>query len=187
MRVGLSSARFPPGSRMQPIAPSAFTPVLLMAGIGWIYYRRIRRQFGRQQWRPGAGRWVRMILLALLLVGVCVAASTIANAWLPVAAGIAIGALLGWLALRHTHIETVDGTRWYTPNPWIGGALSLLLVGRLAWRWSQWGFMTGGSAAAMQQGSTLTLAFVSTLLAYYLVQGIGLAWRMQQLTTRPLA
>ena len=39
----------------------------------------------------------------------------------------------------------------------------------------------------MQQGSTLTFAFVSTLLAYYLVQGLGLAWRMQQLTTHPMA
>ncbi len=172
---------------MQPIAPPSFTPVLFMAGIGWIYYRRIRRQFGRQQWRPGAGRWVRMILLTVLLVGVCVAASTIANALLPVAAGVAIGALLGWLALRHTHIETVDGTHWYTPNPWIGGALSLLLVGRLAWRWSHGGLMTGGGMASMQQGGTLTLAFVATLLAYYLLQGIGLAWRMQQLTTQPMA
>lgn len=158
-----------------------------MAGIGLVYYRRIRRQFGRQQWRPGAGRWLRLILLAVLLAGICVAASTIANALLPVVAGIAIGALLGWLALRHMHIETVDGTHWYTPNPWIGGALSLLLVGRLAWRWSHGGFVTGGGAATMQQGSTLTLAFVSTLLAYYLVQGIGLAWRMQHLTARPLA
>ena len=172
---------------MQPIAPSSFTPLLFMAGIGWIYYRRIRRQFGRQQWRPGAGRWVRLILLTVLLVGISVAASTIPNALLPVAAGIAIGALLGWLALRHTHIETVDGTHWYTPNPWIGGALSLLLVGRLAWRWSHGAFMSGDGASAMQQASPLTLAFVSTLLAYYLVQGIGLAWRMQQLTTRALA
>ena len=172
---------------MQSIDPSSFTPVLFMAGIGWIYYRRIRRQFGRQQWQPGAGRWVRLILLTVLLVGISVAASTIPNALLPVAAGIAIGALLGWLALRHTHIETVDGTHWYTPNPWIGGALSLLLVGRLAWRWSHGAFMSGDGASAMQQASPLTLAFVSTLLAYYLVQGIGLAWRMQQLTTRALA
>ena len=172
---------------MQPIAPSSLTPVLFMAGIGWIYYRRIRRQFGRQQWRPGAGRWLRLILLTVLLVGVSVAASTIPDALLPVAAGIVIGALLGWLALLHTQIETVDGTHWYTPNPWIGGALSLLLVGRLAWRWSHGAFMKGDGAATMQQASPLTLAFVSTLLAYYLVQGIGLAWRMRQLATRALA
>ncbi len=170
---------------MQAIAPSSFTPVLFMAGIGWIYYRRMRRQFGRQQWRPGAGRWVRMILLSVLLVGISVAAITIPDALLPVAAGIAIGALLGWLALRHTQIETVDGTHWYTPNPWIGGALSLLLVGRLAWRWSHGAFMTGGSTATMQQATPLTLAFITTLLAYYLVQGLGLALRMQRLITRP--
>lgn len=172
---------------MQAIAPSFFTPVLFMVGIGWIYYRRIRRQFGRQQWRPGSRRWLRLGLLAVLLVGVSLAAFRIPNGLLPVAAGIVIGALLGWLALRHTQIETVDGTHWYTPNPWIGGALSLLLVGRLAWRWSHEAFMTGDGAAAMQQASPLTLAFVSTLLAYYLVQGVGLAWRMQQLAAHPLA
>lgn len=170
---------------MQQIAPSSFTPVLFLAGIGWIYYRRMRRQFGRQQWRPGAGRWLRLILLAVLLVGISVAATTIPDALLPVIAGIAIGALLGWLALRHTQIETVDGSHWYTPNPWIGGALSLLVVGRLAWRWSHGALMTGGGAATMQQASPLTLAFISTLLAYYLVQGLGLAVRMQRLITPP--
>ncbi len=169
---------------MQPIAPSSFIPVLATAGIGWIYYRRIRRQFGRQQWQPGPRRWLRLILMAVLLGGVSLAAFKLADGLLPVAGGIAIGGLLGWLALRHTQIETVDGTHWYTPNPWIGGALSLLLVGRLAWRWSHGAFVTGNGAATMQQASPLTLAFISTLLAYYLVHGIGLAWHMRQLATQ---
>ena len=45
--------------------------------------------------------------------------------------------------------------------------------------------MTCGSTATMQQATPLTLAFITTLLAYYLVQGLGLALRMQRLITRP--
>jgi len=66
----------------------------------------------------------------------------------------------------------------YTPNPWIGGALSLLLVARLAWRWQQGARAFGPAAAA--QPSVLTLAFAATLVAYYLVNGGGLAWRMRR-------
>jgi hypothetical protein len=161
-----------------PSMTPALTAILATAGIGLLYYRRMRRQFGRQAWRPGAAWWLRFAMLGVLMAGLLVAGVGLPGGAVAVLSGIAIGAVLGIFAIRHTRIEDSGGTRWYRPNPWIGGLLSLLLVGRLAWRWHG-GVRAFGPAAAAQP-SVLTLAFAATLVAYYLVNGGGLAWRMRR-------
>jgi hypothetical protein len=158
------------------------TPYLATAGIGWLYYRRIRRSFGRQPWQP------KRTVARLVLVSLVAAALVCAAVFLPhVGAGIALGAVagaaLGVFALKFTHAQTIDGKRYYTPNPWIGGGLSLLLLGRLAWRWSQ-GALSGGSAQIGQQASPLTLGIAATLIAYSLVYSVGLLLRMRALAPR---
>jgi hypothetical protein len=157
----------------------ALTPYLATAGIGWLYYRRIRRSFGRQPWQP------KRTIARLVLVTLVAASLICAAVFLPhVGAGIGIGAVvggaLGVFALKHTHAQVTDGQRFYTPNPWIGGGLSLLLLGRLAWRWSQ-GALTGGSAQVVQQASPLTLGIAATLIAYSLVYTSGLLLHMRKL------
>ena len=161
----------------------ALTPVLFSGLLGWVYYRRIRGSFGRQPWRPVRVGF-RMALLMVALAGLAMAARFIPHVALAVTGGLAIGALLAWFALRHTRVELTDGARWFTPNPWIGGALSLLLVGRLAWRMGS-GVFGGGSAQMAQNASPLTLGIAATLVAYYLVNGIGLVVRMRALATAP--
>lgn len=155
------------------------TPYLATAGIAWLYYRRIRRSFGRQQWKP------RRTLVRLAIVSLVACFLLLGAAFLPrvapgMAAGAAAGVALGLFSLRHTHAEWVDGRGWYTPNPWIGGALSVLLVGRLAWRWSH-GAFASGTAPAMQQASPLTMSIAAALIAYALANGIGLMLRMRRL------
>jgi hypothetical protein len=164
---------------MLAFAPTSLTPVLATAGIGWLYYRRIRRQFGRQQYQPRRAM-LRIGLLTLVSCALLVVAFVLPKVGLAIVCGLAIGAGLGLFALRHTAIEAVDGTRWYTPNPWIGGALSLLLVGRLAWRYGHGAFATGGAQAA-QDMSPLTLGIAATLVGFYVVNGVGLALRMRAL------
>lgn len=160
------------------LAPS-LSPVLLTTALGFAYYRRIRGNFGRQPWRP-MRVGVRLALLSLLLLALLSAAVFVPRAGLAISAGLATGALLGWFALRHTGVELENGARFYTPNPWIGGALSLLLVGRLAWRMGS-GVFAGGAAQFGQHASPLTLAIAATLVGYYLFNGIGLALRMRAL------
>ena len=164
---------------MLAFAPTALTPVLATAGIGWLYYRRIRRQFGRQQYQAKRAMF-RVGLLALVSCALLVMAFVLPHVGLAIVSGLAIGAGLGLLALRHTAIEAVDGAHWYTPNPWIGGALSLLLLGRLAWRYGHGAFATGGAQAA-QNMSPLTLGIAATLVGFYVVNGVGLALRMRAL------
>ena len=111
-----------------PVTPYLFTGLL-----GLAYLRRIAGNFGRQPWRP-VRTGIRLGLLSLALVALLFAAAFVPGAGLSVGIGLAAGATLAFFALRHNHADIVDGKRGYTPNPWIGGALSLLLVGRLAWR-----------------------------------------------------
>lgn len=160
----------------------ALMPYLATAGIGWVYYRRIRRSFGRQAWQPKRTAF-RLFFLALASAGLVFGAIFLPRVGWGLAAGAIAGAALGWFGLRHTHAEFVDGRGYYTPNPWIGGALSLLLIGRLAWRWNQ-GAFSGGAMQASQQASPLTFAFLAALIGYYLVNGIGLMLRMRALSAR---
>lgn len=161
------------------MAAPAYAPVLMSAAIGWAYYRRIRGSFGRQPWRP-VRTGVRLGLLALAAAMLGMAAVFVPGGALPVVGGAVVGGLLGLLALRHTHIGWHEGLRCYTPNPWIGAALGVLLVGRLAWRVGS-GALTGGAAQMGQNASPLTLGIGATLVGYYLVQGVGLALAMRRL------
>ena len=161
-------------------ALTPFMPWLATAGFGWLYYRRIRRQFGRQPYRPRRAA-LRIGLLSLLACGLVFAAVGIAHLAPALAIGGLAGAALGWLSQRHTQVALVGGKREYTPNPWIGGALSLLLVARLAWRWHEGAFAAGAQQAG-PQASPLTFGFMAALVAFYLVSGIGLALRMRALS-----
>ena len=164
---------------MSVAALPALVPYLATAGIGWLYYRRIRRSFGRQPWQPRR-TIARLLLVSMVALALVSAAVFLPYVGLGIGVGAAAGAALGVLALKHTHAQVIDGQRYYTPNSWIGGGLSLLLLGRLAWRWSQ-GALSGGSAQAAQQASPLTMGIAATLIAYSLVYSIGLLLRMRQL------
>jgi hypothetical protein len=166
---------------MSILHPATLTPLLFTAFIGVMYYRRIRRQFGRQRYTPKRAM-ARVVLLALVSCGLLAIAFVLPHVAIAILAGLAAGAVLGALGLHHTHIERVDGECWYTPNPWIGGALSLVLVGRLAWRWGHGAFAMGGGSQVGQNMSPLTLGILATLVGFYVVNGAWLALRMRALT-----
>jgi hypothetical protein len=123
---------------------------------------------------------VRLVLASVVACLLLVLAVVAPHVGLGMAAGAVIGTVVGLLSLRHTHAEWVEGRGWYTPNPWIGGALSVLLVARLAWRWGQ-GAFSDGSQQAIQQASPLTLAIAATFIVYGLVYSAGLLLRMRRL------
>ena len=124
--------------------------------------------------------WVNLGVAVTVLVAAMLG---LAVAFEPhVAAGMAVGALagiaLGWFGLKHTRFDAREGRRGYTPNPWIGGALSLLLVARLAWRWQD-GAFSQGMAPGASNASPLTLGLAAALVCYGLTHAIGLLLRMR--------
>jgi hypothetical protein len=168
-----------PQDSMAATGIALLTPYLATAGLGWLYYRRIRRYFGRQPWQPRR-TVARMVLLSLAAAGLTYLATVVPPVRLGMALGVLAGAALGAFALHHTRIDVIEGRRYYTPNPWIGAGLSVLLIGRLAWRWAS-GAFSGGSAQTLQNASPLTLAIAAVLIAYSLVHTGGLLLRMRAL------
>ncbi|KQY51145.1 hypothetical protein [Lysobacter sp. Root494] len=165
---------------MAATALPALLPYAFTAGIGWMYYRRIRRQFGRQPWQPRR-TVVRIGLLSLVLVSLVLAGIFVPHAAWAVTAGFVVGLGLGFYGVSLTSVDLVDGQRSYLPNPWIGGALSLLLIARLAWRFLHGGFMQSQAATG---ASPLTLGFAAALIGYYLTYSIVLVLRMRRLAPR---
>jgi len=163
--------------------PVHLTSYLIMLPIiGLIVWRRVSRQFGRQPIRRG-----RMIfrVAVFAFIGGLLALSGFHHVALAegLFGGVLIGAALGLFGLHLTRFE-VDPRKGdcYVPNPWIGGLLTVLLLGRLAWRFMVlWPQMQQASAGAAYAGSSmgyaaspLTMLVIGLLVGYYIVYFSGL-------------
>lgn len=153
--------------------PALMIPVMALA-----VYRRVRGNFGPQPIRRK--RMIARIVIFTVLAGL-LALTGLYNPMLPVglAAGIAGGAALGMAGLRLTRFDQNErGVDVYIPNPWIGGALTVLLLGRLAWRFlavmPQMQDPAMATHAPPMGNSPLTLAVFGLMVGYYLVYYAGL-------------
>lgn len=159
-------------------APSAI-PLLVAPLMAFAVYRRVRGSFGRQPIRT------RKMKVRIGIFAVVIALSMLSGLQdIRMAEGVLGGAVLGAglavaLGLRLTRFEVgSEGGDFYIPNPWVGGALSALLLGRLAWRFfAMLPAMAGGAVAAQGPApgnSPLTMAVVGLTLGYYLAYYTGI-------------
>jgi hypothetical protein len=153
--------------------------VAIAALVAWRVFARIRRLMVRQR-LTGARPWILVCVLpvalaALLLVSLPRPASALA-----LVGGVAVGVGLGLYGLRLTTFEETPQGLFFTPNRYLGAAISLLLVGRIAYRALRVYVLsepTGGMAPDFMR-TPLTLLLVGTLAGYYLVYSAGLLrWR----------
>jgi len=167
---------------MQAPGPATITLLIAVPLILWRVYSRIRRMVGRQRLsrvRP----WITVVVFPLIIAMLALATLTHPErlAWL--AAGLAGGAMLGVYGLRKTRFEATPQGFFYTPNAHLGIALSLLLVGRIAYRFVEVYALNPGVAYTSQDfaRSPLTLSVFGLLAGYYIAYAIGLIrWRRQQ-------
>jgi hypothetical protein len=163
--------------------PKLVTPILIAALVVWGVYRRVRRSFGRQPVHA-ARMWLRIAVLTL--VGglfVATSAARSARGFEALIAGLACGAALAALGLRHTRFEVTPEGRFYTPHTYIGLAVTVLFIGRLLYRFLY--LSSGANAAAgadpslalAYQRSPLTLGIFAVLIGYYLVFYGGVLFR----------
>jgi hypothetical protein len=141
-------------------------------------WRRVRGSFGRQPVRRK-----RMIARIgfLTLVGSLIAWGGLHNVRLleGLLGGVLVGVAMGTVGLRLTRFERdAAGNDLYIPNVWIGGILSALLVGRLAWRFvalmPQLQDPAMAHATPAFGNSPLTLAIFGLIIGYYLCYFAGL-------------
>src|SRR5437879_10868254 len=108
-------------------------PALVTTFVAWRIYVRVRRSIGRQPLQPR--RMVARIVIFSVVTLLIGAASVF---YLPSLAGLGIGLLLGVplavAGLRLTRFEKTEAGSFYTPNTYLGLAVTLLLVGRIAYR-----------------------------------------------------
>lgn len=168
--------------------PAHFSNFLIMLPLlAWIVWRRVSRSFGRQPIRRK-----RMVFRVVMfsIIGGLLALSGFRQIELAegLFGGILLGGALGLLGLQLTRFEAdpVKGD-CYVPNPWIGALLTVLLLGRLAWRLLVlWPRMQQASTLAATQAtaapvqpmgyasSPLTLLVIGLLVGYYIVYFSGL-------------
>lgn len=148
-------------------------PVILFGGLMvWGIIRRVRRNIGRQPLHP---RRAITSIVILSLVTVLVASLSLQNTSLLLGfgGGLLLGALLGLVGLRLTRFETTAEGHFYTPNIHIGIALSVLFVGRMAYRFIVLGGADAQNHAPVFQ-SPLTLVILGLNVGYYLVYQTGI-------------
>jgi len=162
------------------------TYLIMLPLLALIVWRRVSRQFGRQPIRRKR-MIVRIVMFSI--VGVLLALSGLHRIELAegLLGGALIGGAIGLLGLRLTRFE-VDPVRGdcYVPNPWIGALLTVLLLGRLAWRFlvilpqmqQASGAATQAAGYPMQPtgytSSPLTMLVIGLLVGYYIVYFSGL-------------
>jgi len=155
-------------------------PILLGGVVVWSLYRRVRRNIGRQLVRRRR-KLFSIVIFTVVSAGLLVTSFSNPRLLLGLAGGLALGAGLGRFGLRLTRFETTDEGHFYTPNTFIGIALSLLFIGRLAWRfWSLRELETSSRHPALMQ-SPLTFFLFGLIAGYYVIYYLGLFAR-----TRPM-
>jgi hypothetical protein len=170
------------------VDPKLMTYLIMAAFLCFAIYRRVRRSIGRQVIHEGR-LWVRIAIFGV--VGALMVLGSVRN---PTAigallGGLAGGAVLGVVGLRHTRFEFTPEGRFYTPHTYLGIAVILLFVGRVVYR-----FIGMSSYAAQNLGpnpdpfanlqrSPLTLAIFGLLVSYYLVYSLGVLQRARAANT----
>lgn len=163
---------------LHALVPAAFAVLLVAA----MYYRRMRRLFGRQRVQP---KRMKFRILFLLVLGAFLVLRSMTHVDMIAAmlAGLVGGVALALLGLKLTRFETTAQGRFYTPHGGIGLALSALLIGRLVYRlveiWPALHAAHGAGADPFSsfERSALTLAMFALLVGYYVAYYAGVLMR----------
>ena len=170
--------------------PQLIITVLFVGLAVWMMYRRVRRNFGRQPISE-ARLGVRTVLLAVIGALMVKATGGQAVPLGALAGGAAVGAVIGFFALRHTTFEATPEGRFYTPHTYFGLAVTALVLGRLGYRMLQvYGTAAASTAAnpdplAGLQSNPVTLGVFGLLIGYYVLFNVGVIRRGRALAVTP--
>ncbi len=162
------------------LLPAVIVPIVL-----WRVYRRIRRNIGRQPFKPW--RMIVMISVVTLFLAGVITASVLRTGGLPaILGGVVLGCGLGGLGVHLVQFRAYQGRIHYTPNPYLGVSISLLLIGRMLYRLAVIlpHLQRGQPPPPLSMSSRFTAGLIGLVLGYYLVFGAGVWWRGQRMAAR---
>lgn len=180
---------------------SKIGPFLVSALVVLAIYRRLRRSFGRQLLRPGR-MTVRIVLLALAAGALLPMALRSAQYLWAELAGAMFGVGLGVWSAERTRFLMHDERLHYVPHTYAGIVVSLLFLGRLAFRVAQAYTGSPASHAANAQvvnaqpaqafaptsmvSSPLTIGIFFVLAGYYFWYYAWVLWKSKHLQPEDL-
>lgn len=159
--------------------PSTLVVIGLLPLLAWRVYVRFRRMVGRQrlsQRRP----WITLgIFSTVILLLAWFGRTHLGHLWW-LAAGMAAGSLLAAWGLRITRFEATPQGLFYTPNGYLGIAMSLLFLGRMTYRLVEVYAISSTTSHTPPDfmRNPLTLAIFGLIAGYYMSYALGLVlWR----------
>ncbi|MEK0316272.1 hypothetical protein [Cohnella sp. 56] len=161
--------------------------IIVLVGLFIVYriYLRMRRIFVWQTFKRTKLQVATALLgvlgILFFMEGIFSAASLASNV-----IGIGLGAALAGYGASRTRFEHRGGQWLYRSSPWIGGAVTVLFLARLAFRVYAWSQFDGAGQANMAgQLKSLSGSWTSGLMlvmfAYYIVHNLLLLRRHKQL------
>lgn len=175
---------------------SRIWPYLIAVMVVLAVYRRLRRSFGQQPVRP-----VRMRIRMGILVAVGISLLPLALKSMQFLgaeiAGLVAGIALALWGASRTRYRSEGNQLYYVPHTYTGIVVSLLFIGRLAYRLAQaylWNAapVSGTDAAtsmtgpAMNMKSPLTAGLVFVLIGYYVVYYGVVLWKARHISPEEL-
>jgi hypothetical protein len=142
----------------------------------WRVYKRVQRLTVRQKsrmWR----HWAGAVAFPLILAGFALSLLAKPLALAAIGAGVALGIVLGMVALRRTGFDSSGGEHYYTPYAPIGLFIAMLFIVRLLYRGVEF-YMHGPAQTPDFGSSPLTMLIFATVAGYYHAYSTGLLrWR----------
>ncbi|MBB6733204.1 DUF1453 domain-containing protein [Cohnella zeiphila] len=156
--------------------------VLIVCLVAFAVYRRVRRTVGWQTLRPKS-MTVRSVILCVLGVLFLVLGGLHPVSLVSDIIGIVLGIVLAYVGASLTRFEQRGGKLQYLPNPWLGTIVTVLFLGRLAYR-MYWMFSRSGQDAMQNVsgaganpftgmgGSSWAAGLMMIMFAYYVAYAV---------------
>ena len=136
----------------------------------WGIYRRVRRNIGQQRLRPGRIT-ISIVIFSVISLLFLYASIHDMRLLAGIGGGLALGVMLGFVGLKLTRFETTEAGHFYTPNTYLGIAVSALFIGRLAYKYI---LHSPGGNNQVPPLSPLTFFLFGLTAGYYILYYIGL-------------